>query len=268
MTKNSFYWLVLLVVIAVAGSGVYHEYQITRPCVQPVAFSLGAIDPKFGVTNDVVLTQAKAAIAIWNQAAGKSVLVYDPNAKMKVNFIYDEREENAKLGLDITRQEASADAARAALEARRQQYVVEQAAFNAKVKAINARGGATPGEAAQLNAERASLQTTANSINAAAITFNNSVSALNATVREYNLLAGHSFEEGQYVRDSNGERINIFEFTDTLQLERVLAHEFGHAIGLDHNDDPNAIMYAKNESGNLKPTEADLAALTALCGLK
>lgn len=96
--------------------------------------------------------------------------------------------------------------------------------------------------------------------------YNASVSALNAEVFEYNQTAGHPFREGEYVRDDSGERITIFEFVGTGQLERVLAHEFGHALGLGHNTDPKAIMYAKNESGSLTPRFADLLALRALCG--
>ncbi|MDO8571218.1 MAG: matrixin family metalloprotease, partial [bacterium] len=96
--------------------------------------------------------------------------------------------------------------------------------------------------------------------------FNESVAALNAKVAEFNKTAGRTFREGEYVRDSSGERINVFEFVGTTQLKRVLAHEFGHAIGLDHNDDSKSIMFAKNESGNLVASASDLSALRALCG--
>ena len=264
--RDAIRWLVLIVVVALAGSGIYYQYQNTRPCTHPILYAIGAVDARFGITNSALLTDTKTAIAIWNKAAGKTVLVYDPKAGLKVNLIYDEREASAKLGSQIALQQADLDTARAALDALQARFAAEQAAYNQEVSAINARGGATRSEAATLNAERDSLNALASSINNEVATFNASVAALNAKVAEFNKTAGHTFEEGQYVRDSAGERINIFEFVGNTQLERVLAHEFGHAIGLGHDADPKSIMFAKNESGNLVPTASDLAALRAVCG--
>lgn len=266
MRADAIRWLVLGVILAVSGGGLYYTYQNTRPCVHPVPYAIGAVDTRFGITNSAVLANTKAAATIWNKAAGKTVLVYDPKADMKINFIYDERQANAKLGSSIARQQVDIDNARATLEALQARFAVEQAAYNQKVNAVNARGGATQSEASALNAERQSLNTLADAVNSKIVLFNASVATLNTKVAEFNKTAGRTFREGEYVRDSTGERINIFEFVGNTQLERVLAHEFGHAIGLDHNDDPKSIMFAKNESGNLLPTASDLAALRAVCG--
>ncbi len=264
--KDALNWFVLLIIIAVAGGGLYYQYQNTRPCTHPIPYAIGAVDARFGISNSTLITQAKAAAAIWNKAAGKTVLVYDPKGGLKINLIYDAREANAKFGSQIAVQQDKTDTARAALDALQAQYATKQTAYNDAVSAVNARGGATRSEAATLNAERDSLNALADSINSQVAVFNASVNALNILVAEFNQTAGHTFEEGQYVRDSTGERINIFEFVGNIQLERVLAHEFGHAIGLDHDADPKSIMFAKNESGNLVPTASDLSALHALCG--
>lgn len=259
-------WSVLIIVIAVAGGGLYSQYQNTRPCTHPISYALGAVDSRFGIAKSTLLDDAKVAMNIWNKAAGKNVLVYDPNAALKINLIYDEREENAKLGSKIALQQDAADNERAALDAAQARLVAEQASYNQTVSAINARGGATKSEARDLALQRASLNALADSINSAVALYNASIAVLNAEVERYNQSTGSTFEQGEYVRDSAGERINIFEFVGTLQLERVLTHEFGHAIGLGHNADPRSIMFAKNESGNLVPTAADLSALRAVCG--
>jgi predicted Zn-dependent protease len=264
--KDFVYWILLLVVISASGAVLYQKYQETRPCAHPVTYRIGNIDPRFNISSTTVLTHALTSATIWNQAVGKTVLVYDENAPLQINFMYDEREKNANLGSAIMQKQASTDAARARLDTLQAQFVTTQSAYNKEVTRINARGGASQSEEASLLIQRKSLTDLANTLDTEVASYNANISALNSKVREYNQNAGHTFEEGEYVRDSTGVRINIFEFIGTVQLERVLAHEFGHAIGLDHNDDPKSIMYAKNESGNLIPTEADLTALQALCG--
>ncbi len=266
MRGDSIRFLVVGIVLAVAGGGLYYQYKNTRPCAHPIPYAIGAFDARFGVTKSAIITHAKAAADIWNNVAGKPLFTYDPDAKLKISFIYDEREANAKLGSKILQQQADLDTARTALDASRAQFAEGQAAYNQTVKVINARGGATPGEARELDKQQASLKQLAASINTRVESYNANVARLNAVAEEYNQNTGHIFEQGEYVRDSSGERINIFEFIGTTQLERVFAHEFGHAIGLDHNSDPKSIMFAQNESGNLVPTKADLAALQAVCG--
>jgi len=266
MIRNVLYWLVLAGIAATASFFVYQKYESTRPCVETIHYSIGAVDARFGISNSALIADAEVAAKIWNKAAGKAVLAYDPKAELKINLIYDEREANAKLGSQITRLQESSDSARATLDARQAEYTSELNAYNKSVQAINARGGANKSEAATLNRERVALNNLANSIRNDVASYNASVVSLNALVAEFNKSAGRTFEQGQYVRDAQGERINIFEFIGATQLERVLAHEFGHAIGLDHNTDPKAIMFAKNESGSLIPTSADMSALKAICG--
>ncbi len=264
--RDALKYLVVLIVVAVASGAIYQEYQQTRPCAQPIPYAIGAVDTRFGITRNALIAEAKTSANIWNKAAGKTVLVYDPNADLKINLIYDEREANARLGRKILLQQEEEEAARATLEVLQAEYTAMQTAYNQEVSAVNARGGASRKEAAKLSAERELLNALSDSLNRQTALFNESVAAFNAAVEEYNRTAGRTFTAGQYSRDATGERIDIFQFTGSMQLRRVLAHEFGHAIDLDHNDNPKSIMFAKNESGNLVPTASDLAALRAVCG--
>jgi len=45
----------------------------------------------------------------------------------------------------------------------------------------------------------------------------------------------------------------------------LLAHELGHALRLNHSNDPNAVMYRLNQSDAAELTTDDIVALKARC---
>jgi hypothetical protein len=73
--KDAVQWVILCVVIILAGSGLYYTYQETRPCVHPIRYSIGAVDPRFEISTSTLVRNAQASATIWNTAAGKSVVV-------------------------------------------------------------------------------------------------------------------------------------------------------------------------------------------------
>jgi predicted Zn-dependent protease len=59
------------------------------------------------------------------------------------------------------------------------------------------------------------------------------------------------FAGGEYVKDNGSTLINIYQFENEDKLVRLLEHELGHAIGLDHLENPNDIMYKINGGGTI-----------------
>jgi hypothetical protein len=280
---------------------IYDKYF---PCKRVITYSLGEYDERFGVSQEDFLKNIEAAEAIWEKVAGKNFFEYKPDGKntLKVNLIYDYRQEATakikELGLAVSDTKATYDSLKAKYEALEKKYSSDKKEYEARVAAFeerqneynqkvdywNDRGGAPPkeyqalareGEAlktelAQIKKMEENLNKEAGDINALVVVINRMAQTLNINANLINNVGkdrGEEFTEGEYRADRNGEEIDIYEFSTQNKLKRLLAHELGHALGLDHVEDPKAIMYRLNQSTSSVPTTADLTALKTHCGI-
>ncbi|HEY6219317.1 MAG TPA: matrixin family metalloprotease [Gemmatimonadaceae bacterium] len=251
--------------MAGAAAAAYVGSRPPRPCSRPISYSVGAIDPRFKIDAERVAADARVATAVWTGAAGKPLFSFDPKAKLKINLIYDAREEHAAFGVALDAQQQEQLATRTAIYSMRSRYDDLTADYNRLVSYLNSRGGITLDEHREIDARRATMQALYDSLNRAIETFNGKNEALGASIERFNQEAGKTITAGRYVHDSVGERIEVYKFIGDDELTRFLAHEFGHAVGLDHNGDSSSIMYALDERGQLVPSNADRAALKRLC---
>jgi hypothetical protein len=298
--------LPLVFIALLAGAGSFYlrahptaltEFSLAAPCSAPTVYKVGTIDPRFTMSTVVFATHLKEAADLWNTAAGKPVLSYDqtdPKA-IPVNLIYDTRQEAVTVGQKIDSTEASQSNERAAIQAAQQKHLADEqayadavAAFNAasqryaqEVQTVNASGGADKATYARLQTEQASLKEQqaqlkaqgdalsqeAADIQSRVAAFNQTVHQINQAVNTFNATVGGDFEEGEYVRDSTGaQHIDIYAFKSQSELLHTLAHEFGHALGLEHNQNPASIMFPYNKSGVTLSAD-DIAALKQVCKL-
>jgi len=229
---------------------------------------------------------------------GRDLFVYDEASDFSVNFIYDERQQLASTEeewrIDLDRKETESqrilgEVRRLAAEitkdqdvfaAERERYESRLAAYNSQVAAYNSSGGAPPDEFAalqktqtELGRELAKLVKTeselrarAEEVNRIGETGNQLIELYNRQVVQYNEIYGNieQYTQGDFQR----ERINVYKFSDTTELTKVIAHEFGHALGVGHVEGESSLMYylMAEQPDAISLSEEDKNAFLSKCG--
>jgi hypothetical protein len=297
MTRRGRWLAVLLLALVTVGAAVVWT-RIHAPCSRPIAYRLDRVDPRFGVTADEVRDAIRRAESLWRGAAGRDPFVETPAAALVVSLVYDERQQTTQASQRLqsslrdtershTASSQAYGAARAHYEARARDFQDAQQSFlrrsqeyNARVQEWNARGGVPADLRATLDAERAHLEAEQRQLEKERLVVNELGASVNALAAHSNALAAqHStgaatfnalygtprqFHKGEF----NGREIAVYEFRDAGDLALLLAHELGHALGLDHVADPAAVMHAMASGQAVEPlalAPADVAALRSHC---
>lgn len=277
------------------GGFLASQNPFAAPCARPLTYAITAYDPRFGLSEDAFAQVAREAAVVWNDASGKTLIEHSASPAVRVIFAYDERQEAVALGEAIEAEQQEYDRMKAEIGSLRQSFRARQSAYSAAVRAYerdagayqeevagwNARGGAPEPVYRRLESQKAALSRRQERLDAQAagieqesVVINGKVDALNALVTQlnrsadtYNETLGHDFDQGNYLEDGKDRTITIYTFEDRQDLARVLAHEFGHALGIEHVENPDSVMYSYNIGDSLSLSAEDTAALREACRL-
>jgi hypothetical protein len=243
------------------------------PCGIPVHFILGEVDPRFGFDRDTVMTALVEAANLW-QALSDRVLFLDSDHRyaMPVSLRFDQRQQAAN-----TRRSLRGNLERDRLELEGAETLLLE--WHERIDAAKREFDRATGRLARAELERmlADLNADISAYNRRATDMQQRAEDFRARVGRYNeATAGAPVESGRYSYNrEDGRRIEVFRAESFDELVWVLAHELGHALGIDHVADPGSVMHAmlhdggELNSGRARPVTlgaADHAALAEVCG--
>lgn len=272
-----------------------------KPCRTPIRYSIGPVDTRFDIRYDQFKKILAEAENVWEKPACLNLFEYDPDAPLRIKMAYDGRQQATSEARSL---EAELEALNAKQAALNRQYTGLNAQYNQKSDALkkdiadyekdlkdynkdvaywNGRGGAPADEYDELKEEQDDLKKRydklkkqenelndlAKQINAIAAQENKIVSNYNSEVTTFQNKYGGTQEFEKGVFDS-AAGITIYQFKENDDLLLTLIHELGHALGMQHVQNPRSIMYylmGEQDLDNPTLTAEDMAELKSACAL-
>lgn len=255
-----------------------HQHQTVKKTLH---YRIAEIDPRFHLTQQQVLELTQQAAKIWEHETGQQNFIYDPDAEFSIQLIFDERQQRSsnrmqslqqlqqdqqhwheqnqqlqQIKADIEQSSALIARKQAQLNLQFQQYHQEVQHFNQQRSSSKVLADQLAQRQAALQQQSLALQQEIQQHNERARLLNQDIQALNQRHQQLSTLASQFnqmfqprlFHKGHF----NGKQIIIYEFSSAHDLRLTLAHEFGHALGLAHTDDPTSLMYPIIQQQNLQ----------------
>lgn len=274
---------------------------INKPCSKPIKYSIGEVDSRFGMEKNELSEVAYQAAGIWDNSINRTLFQYDPNSEFKINLVYDDRQERTqesqklenKLGTLEESHEAVVDQynnLNSTYQKRLSDYKKSVANYeknlqdyNDEVESWNKKGGAPADIYDKLKKEKNDLESQFNALEKERKNLNSLIGKTNDLVAKESSIVNNynnqlstykerygqasQFDKGVY----DGKKIDIFQFNEISDLRLTIAHEFGHALGIDHLNNPDSLMYylmGEQDMESPHLSNEDISSLKTACAIE
>lgn len=292
--------ILLLILVATLFGSSYWYTELTAVCKVPIHYRIGSVDTRFGTDTEELIRIAQNAEMLWEGPLGKDLFVYDENASLPINLVFDDRQANAEkeqeLKDDLKTKEGMSESVSTQYEALIGQFRTLKKSYEARVIAYesklmqynntvtrwNEQGGAPQSVIDELavteqslTREQQELSTLTKKLNSLATQLNDIGARGNVLITDYNTIVkeyneefseAEEFTQGEYGKGS----ITIYKFNSEEELTLVLGHEFGHALSLGHVENTQSIMYPimGAQRSDIGISSQDRAEFAKICGEK
>ncbi|WP_163120238.1 matrixin family metalloprotease [Acinetobacter pittii] len=264
---------------------------------QPLKYRIAFIDPRFQITKEQLVEVSQQAAEIWQKETGKTYFIYDSQAQLSINLIYDDHQmlkdeqqnnldgllqkqeawriKNEEIVLnkqEVTQLSTDLNEKKISLRAEFEQYQQDVIRFNQgeqqyyRADNLKERKKQLEQKSEDLRIESNSLNFKIQALNLKIKELNREQSDLSALKTQFKLEQKTSiqpFHKGLFSQN----QIQIYGYASLNDLRLTLAHELGHALGLKHTTNPKSLMYPylkEQDIHNFKLTDSDLDLLGSI----
>lgn len=256
------------------------ESEVNGPlCQTPVAWRLATLDPAFRLSEAQALALITEAAEQWNRITGQQLFTYDAAHGFPIHFQYDERQQQLAQRLLLQRNVQRYDEHLEVLQRQYQRQLAQvqqqnsrvqqlQQEYQQQLQALEQQGARTLPAALQrqwrlLEEEQRVLMQQADELNAEQQRLQQMVTQRNNLLPQQQVIGSHELGV-MSIRQAQRQMV-IYAFADQQDLLVTLQHEFGHALGLPHSDDPAAVMHAQLHGGQQWLTTTDFKLWQQYC---